>query len=175
MSLRQGTRLHLLLFSIVYLSYDLALWGLLEGDFVWLSGYKVILLVAAVKSFTSYAGLEVNTLLARTRHLQCSALATTCQSEVLALYREDKLSASNIAKERYSKTAFGLGEQIPFNPYDQHNPAPVFWCSLVAVMVLYNTAHLALVPLSCTLPLLFGTPAYVLYWGAMRTTSIMLG
>lgn len=174
MTLRQGARLHFLSLSIVCLCYNLALWGLIEGNFVWLSGYKVMFLLAAVKSLTSYVCLELNTLLERTRQLQCSALATTCKGEVLAMYREEKLSASNSVQERYSKTAFGHDEQIQFTPHDQYNLAPVFWCSLMTVMVLYNTAHLALVPLSYTSPLLFGTPAYVLYWGAMRTTWIML-
>lgn len=174
MSSYHGTRLYFLFISIVYLSYDLAWGDLTLRNSIWLAGYKVIFLVAAVKSVTSYVCLELNTLLERTRQLQYSALSTTSKGEVLALYREERLSASDTAEERYSKQAFGHGEQILFNPHDQYNPAPVFWCSLMSFLVLYNTAHLALVPLSYTSPLFFGTPAYVLYWGAMRTSQMML-
>lgn len=174
MSSYEGTRLYFLFISIVYLSYDLARGDLTPRNSIWLAGYKVIFLIAAVKSVTSYVCLELNTLLERTRQLQCSALSTTSKGEVLALYREERLSDSDSAEARYSKQAFGHGEQIPFNPHDQYNPAPVFWCSLMSFLVLYNTAHLALVPFSYTSPLFFGTPAYVLYWGAMRTSQMML-
>lgn len=176
MSHCQGKRFYFLLFSMVCLAYDLELQGLLEGNIVWLSGYKVIFFVAAVRSLTSYLCLDLNTLLERTRQLQYSTLATTCKGEVLALYREAKHcpTASNGAKEHHSMRAFGHGEQTQFTPHDKQRAAPVFWCSLMTVMVLYNTAHLALVPLSYTSPLLFGTPAFALYWGAMGIPWIVM-
>lgn len=175
MSSYQGTRLYLLSISIVYLSYDLAAWGNLPPrTSIWLTGYKVIFLIAAIKSVTSYIHLELNTLLERTRQLQHSTVATTSKGEVLALYKEERLSDSDSIEARYSKQAFGHRNEIPLNPYDRYNPAPVFWCCFMTVLVFYNTAHLALVPLSHTLPLFFGTPAYVFYWGAVRTTQIVL-
>lgn len=170
-SSHQATRLYFIFMSMVYLSYDLRRGGLTQRN--WLTGYKIIFLVATVKSIVSYVHLELNTLLERTRQLQSSALSTTTKGEVFALYREERLS-DHSAESRYSKQALGHGEQILFNPYDQHQPPPVFWCSLMMLLILYNTAHLALVPLSYISPLLFGTPAYMLYWVAMRTSQMML-
>ena len=166
--------MYFLCISIVYLSYNLAREDLTRRNELWLVGYKMIFLIAAVKSLTSYVTLELDTLLERTMQLQYSALSTTSKGEVLALHREERLSESDSVESRYSKQAFGHGEQILFNPHDQYNPGPVFWCSLMGFSILYNTAHLALVPLSYTSPLFFGTPAHVLYWGAMRTSQMML-
>lgn len=174
MSSYQEIRLYLLFISILTLSYDLALGNLTSRNTIWFAGYKVIFLVAAVKSITSYLCMELNSLLEMTRQLQYSALSTTSKGEVFALYREERMSASDSAPVRYSKAAFESKQQILFNPHDQYNPAPVFWCTLMTFLVLYNTAHLALVPLSYISPLFFGMPAYVLYWGIMRTTQIML-
>lgn len=175
MSSYQGIRLYFLFLSTVYLSYDLTRGDVTQtrSHAIWLSGYKVFFLLAALTSVTSYVSLELNTLLESTTRLQWSALATTSKSDVLALYREERLSDPASVDARYSKEAFGHCEQILFNPHDQYNPAPDFWCSFTVFSVLYNTAHLALAPLSYTSPLFFGAPAYVLYWGAMRMTQIM--
>lgn len=160
---------------MLYLSYDLALGDLTPMDSVWLSGYKLIFLVAAVKSVTSYVCLELDTIVERTRQLQCSAVSTTSKGEALALHIEERLSQCDSTEVRYSKRSFGHGDQILFHPHDQYNPPPVFWCSLTALLLLYNTAHLAIVPVSYTSPLYCGAPAFVLYWAAMRATTMVLG
>lgn len=171
MSSRQGPRLCFLFFSIFYFSYDVVARRDLTtttttttGDETWLVAYKVIFLIAAVKSLASYVVLELDAMLERTRQLQYSALSTTSRGEALAQHRE----------ERWAERAFGHCERTLFNPQDRHNPDPVFWCTLTGFLILYNTAHLALVPLSCTSPLFFGTPAHVLYWGAVRASQMML-
>ena len=192
MSSYQGTRLYVLFISIVYLFYGLApppRGGSIPWNATtWLTGYKLIFFAAAVKSAAVYVCAELNTVLERTRRLQCSALSTTSKGEVFALCREERLRCdsdigASAAAPGHSKGAFGhIGEQqqqqqqqqLLFLAYDRYNPAPVFWCTLTAFAVLYNTAHLALAPYSDTLPLLFGAPAYVLYWGAMRTIQMML-
>ena len=166
--------MYFLSISIIWLSYDLARGGLTQRDEIWLAGYKIIFLISAVRSVTSYVFLELNTLLERTRQLQYSALSTTSKGEALALYREERLS-SLASDEACSKRALGHCEEIPLlNPHDRYNPAPVFWCSVMGILVLYNTAHLALVPISYTSPLFFGTPAHVLYWVVLRTPQIVL-
>lgn len=175
MSPYQGTQLYFVSFSIVYLSYDLALGDLVAINSMWLAGYKLIFLAAAVKSVTSYVCLKLDTIVERTRQLQCSAVSTTSKGEALALHREERLSQVDSPEVRYSNRAFRHGGQILFHPYDQYNPPPVFWCTLVALLLLYNTAHLAIVPMSYTSPLFCGAPAYVLYWAAMRATTMMLG
>lgn len=161
--------MYLLSVCIAYLSYDLTLGTCLarQRNSIWLAGYKVIFLVAAVKSLVSYVRLRLNILLDGTRRLQCSALSTTSKGEVLALYREERRAVPENSR------ALGRAERPPFDPRERHRPASVFWCSLVAFSILYNTAHLALVPLSDTSPLFFGTPAYVLYWGALRTSRVI--
>lgn len=143
MSSYQGRCSHL---SIVYLSYDLAWGDLMPRNSIWLAGYKVVFLVVDVKSVTLYVCLELKTILERTKQLQWPALSTTSKGEVLALYREERLSESDSAEARYSKRAFGHRKQILSDTHDQYNPAPVFWCSFMAFLVLYNTAQLALVP-----------------------------
>lgn len=174
MSSHQAARIYFVFLSLVYLSYELACGDLAPVDSLWLAGYQVIFLFAAVKAATSYVCLELDTLLERTRLLQYAALSTTSKGQVLALHREERLSRSQGSVARYSLGAFGRGEQIQFNPHYQYSPAPVFWCTLVGLLVLYNTIHLAAVPLSHTSPLFFGTPAYVCYWGTVRTSQLLL-
>ena len=175
MSSYQGIRLYLLFISILALSYDLALGTVTPGNAMWFAGYKVIFLVAAVKSITSYVCMKLNGLLEMARQLQYSALSTTSKGEVFALYREERTCASdNTTPVRYTKAACGYKQRILFNPHDRYDPPPVFWCTFTTFVILYNTAHLALVPLSCTSPLFFGAPACVLYWGIVRTSQILL-
>ncbi|KAJ7983632.1 hypothetical protein DPEC_G00374860 [Dallia pectoralis] len=166
-------RLYFLSVSIVYLLYDLTPGDLTQRNAAWLAGYKVLFLAAAVKSVTSYVCLELNAVVERTRQLQCSALSTTSKGETLALYREERRLDSVSASARYCKQAFGHVERIPFNPHDQYEQAPVFWCSLMTLLALYNTAHLLLVPMAYASPLFFGTPTYVLYRVALRITQVM--
>lgn len=175
-SFRGVIQLHLLFpsLSVLYLTFALTQGDLTPGNSIWLAGYKVIFLVAAVKSVTMYLNLELNVLFERTRQLQCSALSTTSKGEVFALYREESLSNPNRTEVRCGERGFGRGARMLPNPYDPHDPAPVFWCTFTAFLVLYNTAHLVLTPLEYATPLFFGTPAYVLYWGAVRTTQTML-
>lgn len=171
-SFRGVIQLHLLFLSlsILYLTFALTQGDLTPGNSIWLAGYKVVFLVAAVKSATTYLSLELNTLFERTRQLQCPALSTTSKGEMFALYREESVTnPRNCTEVRCSERGFGLP-----NPYDPHDPAPVFWCTFTAFLILYNTAHLVLTPLEYATPLFFGTPAYVLYWGAVRTTQMML-
>lgn len=171
MSFYQGRGLHFISFSIFYFSCDLLGRGLTPSTSFWHTGYKVIFLVAGIRSVITHIDLEMNTLLEKTRQLQCSALSTTTRAEVLSLYREERL---------YDPDALSYGEGTPLHvdnaltPHDNYNRGPVFWCSMITVLLIYNTAHLAMVPLSYTSPLLFGTPMYVLYWGAMRTAQMLL-
>ncbi|MEQ2182777.1 hypothetical protein GOODEAATRI_025738 [Goodea atripinnis] len=58
--------------------------------------------------------------------------------------------------------------------FTQHDPPCVFWCTYTSTFVLYNTPHLAFIPLSHTSPLLFSLLAFVLYCGAMRTAQTAL-
>ena len=168
MSFYQGLRLHVILFLIFYFSCDLLGWGLTSSDSFWHNGYKVIFLVTGVRSVISHIDLELNTLLEKTRQLQCSALSTTTRGEVLSLYREERLYDPDCGKGTPSHVDNVL------TSHDDYNQAPVFWCSMMTFLIIYNTAHLAMVPLSYTSPLLFGTPTYVLYWGAMRTVQMLL-
>ncbi|KAE8277895.1 hypothetical protein D5F01_LYC24063 [Larimichthys crocea] len=175
-SFRGVVQLHFLFLSlsILYFTFALTQGDLTPGNSIWLVGYKVAFLVAAVKSTTTYLSLELSTLFERTRQLQCSALSTTSKGEMFALYREESLTNPNCTEVRCSERGFGRDARMLLNPYEPHNPAPVFWCTFTAFLVLYNTAHLVLTPLEYATPLFFGTPAYVLYWGAVRTTQMML-
>ena len=159
----QGLGLHFISFSIFYFSCDLLGWGLTPSNSFWHTGYKVIFLVAGIRSVISHVDLEMKTLLEKTRQLQCSALSTTTRGDVLSLYREERL---------YDPDALNYGKGKP--SHDDYNRGTVFWCSTITVLIIYNTCHLAIVPLSYTSPLLFGTPMYVLYWGAMRTAQMLL-
>lgn len=174
MSSRLGAivRVHFVFISVLYLTFELTREDLTRGNSIWLAGYKAIFAVAAFKSTTAYLRLELNALIERTRQLQCLALSSTSGGEVFALYREERLSNPDGAEASCGERAFAHCERIPPEPYG--DPARVFWCTLTAFLVLYNTAHLVLTPSSHVSPLFFGTPAYVLYWGAVRTTRTLL-
>lgn len=160
--------------SSVYLVHNLLREDPKLIDDAWSAGYKVLFIVAAVKSLLAFLHLHLTKLSEKARQLQYAALATTGKGEVLALYREERLADSVSLEQRYSKRALGHPKQIAFTPHDKYNPAPVFWCILVILLLVYNTAHLALVPLSHTSPLFFGTPAFAVYWGCLRLIQIML-
>lgn len=168
----QAVRIFILCITVLSLSCDLATGELRENNSIWLCGYKVIFLVAAVKSLTSYVCLKRNTLLERTKQLQCTAVSTTSRGEVLALYREERRVRADNANDPYIQ-ASERGKPILFNRYDRYRPAPVFWCTLTSCLLLFNTAHLALLPLEYASPLFFGAPAFFIYWLTMRTCQLM--
>lgn len=165
-------RANFIFVSILYLAFDLTQGDLTRGNSIWLAGYKAIFLAAAFKSTIAYLRLELNVLIERVRQLQCLALSSTSGGEVFALYREERLSNPHRVEACCRERAFAHCERISWESYG--DPTRVFWCSLSAFLVLYNTAHLALTPLLYVSPLFFGTPAYVLYWGAVRTIRTLL-
>lgn len=144
--------MYFVLISVVYLSYDFTLAGWI-GTQAWLAGYKVMLLLASVKS-----------VLQMTREAQCSALVTTSKSEILALYREETLLERGTLE-------LCCGKDDQREPRDRQGASPVFWCCFVTVLVSYNMIHLAMAPLSDVDPLVFGAPIYALLFAQHASTQ----
>lgn len=165
----------LLVVAFVHLPYDIE--SLSNGDFQWLLGYRLMFAAAALRAALSYVHTELTASIDNVRRMQHLALSNTTKGEVVALYREKRLSLSELAddnRRRYGKRAFGQCEEIPFNPYDRYNAPPAFWCAFTTILLLYNTGHLALTHISDGKSLIFGAPALMLYWGLVRSVQIAL-
>lgn len=167
----QSVRVYAITIGTLYLAYELITTYWLEHTTdQWLTGYKVIFLIAGVRALTRYVALELNTVLDNTRELQVSALATTAFSEVLAHYREDRLAHSDITElDHHEKLSLGYEQRTSYSPYNQDTLLSVFWCTFYMVLIAYNTLHHILTPFSDVTPLLFGTPSYTILYGVITT------
>lgn len=162
----------------VCLLYDLTQSNVTHDTSVWLAGYKVFFLVMSVRSLARYGLLELSAILGSTRQLQYSSLCTTSKGEVFAAYREKRLSESqkpdtfNSNCQTYEQHHAWTGPDLI--QCGQRDTAPVYWSSFVTLLIIYNTAHLALSPLPDTSALFFGAPAFVIYSMIVKTINIFL-
>lgn len=169
-----GLRFYVIYISAVYAIHSLARDELQPQRDSWLTGYKILFVVAAVKSLLSYTHLRLFSLSEQAKKLQFATLATTGNGDELALSREDRFSKTVDTDTRRTARGCDYKNHVVFTPYDRSNPAPVFWSSFAIVLLVYNTIHLALTPSTHVTPLFFGTPAFVGYWGVVRLLQILL-
>lgn len=141
----------------------------------WVIGYRLIFLVAGVRAIISHVSLELNTFLDTARELHYSVLSTSTNSEVLAHYREGRLTHPDTGGTSCIRLTDRYGELTSLNPYNSESLLSVFWCTLVSILLVYNTFHLILAPLADLTPLLFGAPAYLMWHGLSRTVRIANG
>lgn len=141
----------------------------------WITGYKILLLIAALQPLIAYTYFKMNMTLETIRELQYATLSTTSKGDALALFREERMVESNCIqgmKTSHDRQTPVLTGKVLFTPQDQYDPPSIFWCTYTSVFVLYNTLHLFMVPLSYIWPLVFGTPAFMLYLSIIRTFQI---
>ena len=149
--------------------------SLLSGGSYWLSAYKIMFICAAVKSTLEYARTQLNGLLDEIRGLQYVTLLTTDNTYELAALAEAR-ERRRVVSARLSTVAASSeppeseGRDI-LGTYSSRGADSVFWLTFVFFLLLLNTAHGIAVPLSEPSPLLFGAPAYVIYWNGMRVVS----
>lgn len=172
-------RLAGLRFCAIYISSVYAVHSLASADQQsprdpWVTGYKIFFVVAAAKSALSGAHLRLFSWSEQAEKLQYATLATTANGEELALSREDRFSKAVSSDTRRASRDCHSKKRADIAPCDRFDPVPVFWPSFAIALLLYNTIHLALSPMSHVAPLLFGAPAFVGYWGVVRLVDILL-
>lgn len=168
-------RFYLCAISIACLVYDLTYRELTRcHSDGWLTGYKLFFLLAATKSVVSYLCVTLNVLSEKIRDLQYFAISTTGTGETLALCREKRISCRDLNEGNgyYTKSEFGHPREIPFNPNEDYEHVPVFWCCFTIVFACYNTLHLLCSPVIAAFA--FGLPMLALYWGVFRIAQVIL-
>lgn len=162
----------------LFIFWSLSVHDPLTRGFQWIVGYEIVLAVAAVTSAASFLRMNLAFLIETHRRMQHLALSNTSKGETVAVYREKRLSTFSPRDDeavRYGKRAFGQFEEIPFHPLDRYDSPHCFWCTLMTVSLIYNTAHIVLTDSSDLEPLVFGAPALALYWGVFRSVRLVLG
>ena len=152
------------------------LFSLLSGGSCWLSAYKIIFLVVGVKSISEFARIQLNSLLDEIRGLQYVTLLTTDNTYELAALAEERKRKTELSVRLSGVAALSTPSEFErrdiFGTYSSHGADSVFWLTFVFALLLFNTAHAIAVPMSETSPLLFGAPAYVIYWYIIRISSL---
>lgn len=133
---------------------------------LWLAGYKLFFLLAGVKSLGSYVYTHLTSAAQLTRDMQRFALATTSGNRVFAIHYEDRLvngATEYVSLLSQNRTPCDFAEE-------KECSHPLFWCMFFAALLMYNTVHLAAVPLGNAEPLLFGAPLYCILWRITKGT-----
>ena len=152
--------------------------SLLSGGSCWLSAYKIIFLGVGVKSVFEFVRTQLNSLLDEIRGLQYVTLLTTDNTYELAALAEERMRKRKLSERLSTVAALSTPEEYERRDmlvfYSSHGADSVFWLTFVFTLLLLNTAHAIAVPMSETFPLLFGAPAYVIYWTIIRISSLYL-
>lgn len=155
------------------------LFSLVSGGSHWLSGYKILFLGVGVKWLFEFAQARFESLLDEIRGLQYVSLLTTDNTYQLAALAEERERKRRLSDRISTLAALSPPRELERNnvsrTYGSHGTDSVFWLTFVFALLLLNTAHAIAVPMSETTPLLFGAPAYVIYWTVIRISSVYFG
>lgn len=130
----------------------------------WFTGYAVLFFLAGLYSLCSYARFAFATIMDIIQNVQYSTLATTAGGEAFALARERRACCIEPSTR----------EDTFLLAHDSHEPTTTrsFWFLLTALLLTYNSIHLATVSKDRTFPLFLSAPAIVVYFGIVRCLYI---
>lgn len=141
-------------------------WLTYSSNPTWFTGYAVVFFLAGLYSLCSYARFAFATIMDVVQNVQYSTLATTAGGEAFALARERRACCAR--PERSTR------EDTFLLAHDGHEPTATrsFWFFLTALLLTYNSIHLATASKDGTFPLFLSAPAIVIYFGIVRCLYI---